>query len=438
MEVRTIEIDPVRRDEIWQRQARLSQISWGAIFAGTICALAVSWLMNFFGITLGFTIADATDGESVGEGLAWTTVGWIIISMLVSYFVGGWIAARLAGRPDDTAGMLHGMTVWSLGTIATLVMVSMGVSNLIYSGYQVLSGTVQAAANVTSAAAQGMSNAAQGTTDLAANAISGMPLQQMRDSEIVTQLAAQMKERAAEVIANSEDPQGAQVNKDEVRVAMDNLDQQTFTDLVTKLTDDKPDEAKQLIAEKTDLSPEQIDSLMTGISKQIQKEIGTDNNNQNLVADVKTIVQNYTVRKIADSDAAGGPELNEQQVQEALNQLDYNEMKTIGMHMVNGKPESAKNVLVASTNLSRAQVNDVVDGVYAEVKPTIDEYNKTVEDMKVTANAAVEKASDYTQGVLWLIFASSALALAVAVLGGKMGADEAQRNVAYAYNATRS
>jgi hypothetical protein len=268
--------------------------------------------------------------------------------------------------------------------------------------------------------------------------MSGMPMKQLRDSEIVTQLAAQMKERAAEVISNSEDPQGAQVNKDEVRVAMDKLDQPTFADLVTKLTENKRDEAKQLIADKTELSPEQIDSLMTGISKQIEQKIGTDNNNQNLVADVKSIVQNYTVRKIADSDAAGGPELNEQQVQEALNQLDYNEMKTIGMHMVNGKPESAKNVLVASTNLSREQVNDVVDGVYAEVKPTIDEYNKTVEDMKVTANAAVEKASDYTQRVLWLIFASSALALAVAVLGGKMGADEAQRNVAYAYNSTHT
>ncbi len=435
-QVRHTDIDPVVREEIWQRHARISQISWGAIFAGTICALSVGWLMNFFGVTLGLTIADAGDYQSIGEGFAWMTAIWIFLSMLVAYFIGGWIAARLAGRPDDTSGMLHGMTVWGLGTIATLVMVSMGVSNVVYSGYQVLSGGVQAAANITSAAAAGVSSAAQGTTEFAMQAMPDM--QELRKSELVSQLAAEIKERAVNVLAKSENPQGANVSEQDIRTAMNKLDDTSMQNLVTELTDKNREGAKKIISEKTDLSPEQIDSLLSGMSKQIQEKIGTDDNNKNLVADVKSMVKNYTVRKVVQLDEEGGPELTETEVRNAINSLSYNEMKTIGARLVEGKPEAAKNVLIASTNLSRPQVNEVVDGVYAKVKPTIEEYHKTVEEIEQSTHAAVEKASDYTRAVLWTVFASSALALAVSLLGGKMGADEAQKNVVHAYSMTRS
>ncbi len=408
-------IDPVVREEIWQRHSRLSQISWGAIFAGIIAAIAINWLLNLFGLTIGVTIADVANYDSVGSGLGWATIIWMTLSMLAAYYIGACIAARLSGRPDETSGMLHGVTVWGLGTIATLVMVSMGVSNVVYSGYQVLSGGTQAVATATT-------SVIRGTADMSNTAV-----KQLQNSMLVSNLSAQLKQRATQAVADSNSENGPDVTPQDVRQAIDSLDDKTMTQIGEKLIAGDTEAAKNILAENTDLTQAQINSLVQGISQQAQEQLGTEGNNQNLTQDVKTILKNRTAKMISQLAPQGGSSVSENDIRQALDELSVEDLQRIGMHLIEGRVEPAKNVLVTNTNLTTTQVNEVVDSVYEDVKPKIEEY-------KTQLNQTMEAASNYSQAVLWSVFVSSALALCVSILGGRMGAEEMERIIMKEYS----
>ena len=75
-----------------------ARISWGAIFAGAIIALATQLVLTLIGTAVGL----ATLNPETGQNPSGTTLGigagvWLVISSLVSLFLGGYIAGRLGG-----------------------------------------------------------------------------------------------------------------------------------------------------------------------------------------------------------------------------------------------------------------------------------------------------------------------------------------------------
>jgi len=86
------------------------------------------------GLALGVSIADATEGGAIGEGLGIGALIWMLISSLIAYFLGSLRAARLAGKTDRTVGMLHGLTLWGVATTLLVVFSSMGVMSLLQTG----------------------------------------------------------------------------------------------------------------------------------------------------------------------------------------------------------------------------------------------------------------------------------------------------------------
>jgi hypothetical protein len=75
-----------------------ARISWGAIFAGAIIALATQLVLTLIGTAVGL----ATLNPATGENPSGTTLGigagvWLVISSLVSLFLGGYVAGRLGG-----------------------------------------------------------------------------------------------------------------------------------------------------------------------------------------------------------------------------------------------------------------------------------------------------------------------------------------------------
>jgi hypothetical protein len=89
----------------------MKQISWGAIFAGVLVALAVEVLFLSFGMFIGFRMSP------VGAGV-WSAI-WFFIGCFFSLMAGGWVAARLAANP--ALGRLHGIVTWGLTTVTTFV-----------------------------------------------------------------------------------------------------------------------------------------------------------------------------------------------------------------------------------------------------------------------------------------------------------------------------
>ncbi|MEX1032359.1 MAG: hypothetical protein WDZ30_03280 [Cellvibrionaceae bacterium] len=102
---------------------RLRHVSWGAIFAGLIIAIALQILLGLLGIGLGLQILNPSD--PVGGVRAWgiATSLYVVVVQIISLFAGGYIAARLAPALTDQTAMFHGLTIWAL---ATIIMVWIG------------------------------------------------------------------------------------------------------------------------------------------------------------------------------------------------------------------------------------------------------------------------------------------------------------------------
>lgn len=106
---------------------RLRHASWGAIFAGLIIAIAVQILLGLLGLGLGLSILDPSDpmGGIAGWGIA--TGIYVVVVQIVSLFVGGYVAARLAPAHTHQTAMFHGLSIWAL---ATIIMVWLGGNTL--------------------------------------------------------------------------------------------------------------------------------------------------------------------------------------------------------------------------------------------------------------------------------------------------------------------
>lgn len=111
-------------------EANPRRVSWGAIFAGALIAVALQLLLNLLGLGIGLATLEP-GGDAPGEGLAWGTIIWWALSGFAALFVGGAVAARLAGAPSHVDGALHGVTVWAVSTALAIFLVASSFGALI-------------------------------------------------------------------------------------------------------------------------------------------------------------------------------------------------------------------------------------------------------------------------------------------------------------------
>lgn len=99
--------------------ALLTRVSWGAIFAGAVVAVALTALFGLLGLGIGFGTYDPAQGDSLADAPKATLIWWAVTT-IVATGIGGFIAARLAGIPRSMTGALHGLAVWAVATLLTL------------------------------------------------------------------------------------------------------------------------------------------------------------------------------------------------------------------------------------------------------------------------------------------------------------------------------
>ena len=86
------------------------RVRWSAIVAGLVTAIAMMVLLSVLGAAIGLTAYDQGDSGrafGVAAGL------WAIISAILSFFAGGYIAARTAGVLGRDNAILNGSLVWA-------------------------------------------------------------------------------------------------------------------------------------------------------------------------------------------------------------------------------------------------------------------------------------------------------------------------------------
>lgn len=387
--------------------SRLPRISWGAIFAGLVVTLSLAWLLHLLGVSIGVSVADASDTVSMGDGVAGGAAVWIVLSWLISFFIGSLVAARLAGSLEDFSGMLHGLVLWGLGTIVAVYLGYSGISSILNTGQQVVSaaaaGTVQAASGVTGAIGTTASSVGSGIT-------------QAMDTEIARNVRSRLRESAIEAAANMDE----QLTEQDIRTAVDELDQRTLRRVTQDLMNEDEDGAAQLLADSTELSQQDAKALIDGAYRELEEQFGNPDNDQSLAQDLKDQMAAQVDGYIASLDSQGGTEVTAKDVRTAIDKLDSETMSTITNRLVNGDTQGAQRALVANTNLSQEQINAIYSGVEEDITQEIEAYQEEL-------NQTAEAISTYTQEVLWLTFAGSALALAVSLGGGWLGADSARR-----------
>ena len=106
-----------------------ARISWGAIFAGALFALATQIVLTLIGLSIGLaTLEPATGGSPTGTALGIGAGIWLLVCSLVSLFLGGYMAGRLGGTFN---GWLHGLVTWATVTFLTLLLLTTAAGRLI-------------------------------------------------------------------------------------------------------------------------------------------------------------------------------------------------------------------------------------------------------------------------------------------------------------------
>jgi hypothetical protein len=106
-----------------------ARVCWGAIFAGAVVVLATQLVLTLIGGAIGLAILNPATGQSPsGATLGVGAAIWLVMSSLLSLFVGGYVAGRLGGTFN---GWLHGLATWATVTTFTLLLLATAASGLI-------------------------------------------------------------------------------------------------------------------------------------------------------------------------------------------------------------------------------------------------------------------------------------------------------------------
>ncbi len=379
------------------------RINWGAIFAGLFLFLALSWLLMLLGAALGVGIADATDLEAMGDGLGLGAIIWMLLTTLIAVFAGAVLAASLAGSTDDRTGALHGLTLWSTTTIALLFLAASGIGGAV----NTVSGIVASGTDIGATVIKGATGGEDGD---------------LLPDFVTTSVSAALKRQASQTI--SENAAGDGPQPAEVRQAIDELSAEDTGAIASALVSGNDDQARQELQNRTNLSADEIDSIVAGAEQEMEnwQESDAAQQAENWLDEQMSDARQAVSSSVADM---AGPEVSASEVSQAMRELDSDTLAQAAQYLVTGEPERAKDVLVANTNLESDDIDAIVDGAEQEV-------DQMVSKAKAELDQATEVAGKYAQATLWTAFVAACLGALAGIFGGYIGAHTVRRVYAVA------
>lgn len=121
--------------------------AWGAVIAGALTALMTTLLLTLLFGGIGLNSFDpASNADPVGNGTG--SIIAVVVTNLLSLFLGGWVAGRLAGSPRRSDSVIHGILTWGVLTLATIFLLSSAVGRLVGGAANLLGSTVSSVAQV--------------------------------------------------------------------------------------------------------------------------------------------------------------------------------------------------------------------------------------------------------------------------------------------------
>jgi hypothetical protein len=142
------------------------RISWAAIFGGVILVVAVQLLLSMLGIGIGLGTVNVNAGTTPDASSLGIGAGvWWVVSSCLALFLGGYVAAWLAGIEIRFDGFLHGLLTWGVTTVFTIYLLTSAIGGILGGGFSALGGVAKAAGSGISSAAKPVVQAAGVTPD---------------------------------------------------------------------------------------------------------------------------------------------------------------------------------------------------------------------------------------------------------------------------------
>ncbi len=140
------------------------RVRWGPIVAGFLTALTSLLILNLLGLAVGLTTVNA--GTAAAQGgpppdLGRNAAIWGAITGILSFLLGGFVAARTAAVFDRGWGALNGALVFLLGVPITFWLAGQGLGMVLGT-----LGSLASSLNLTPAAAQAANGAQQAGQNL--------------------------------------------------------------------------------------------------------------------------------------------------------------------------------------------------------------------------------------------------------------------------------
>lgn len=123
-----------------------SRVSWPAVLAGSVLALAFYFLLTLLGGAIGLSISDKVDAKAIGVGAA----VYAIVVTALCLFAGGFVASQFTTGENKQEGAMYGLLVWAAVTAMLLWLMASGVR----AGFSAMVGVATAGTAVADATAR--------------------------------------------------------------------------------------------------------------------------------------------------------------------------------------------------------------------------------------------------------------------------------------------
>ncbi|MBI5644038.1 MAG: hypothetical protein HY954_11270 [Deltaproteobacteria bacterium] len=106
------------------------RLSWGSVFAGVVVAMVTFLTLELLGLGVGLGLINpAAEQRFAAVGIG--TGIWMVLSTIISLFVGGWVTSWVSGTATPMRGILHGIVMWGLVTLLSFYLMTSAVGSLI-------------------------------------------------------------------------------------------------------------------------------------------------------------------------------------------------------------------------------------------------------------------------------------------------------------------
>jgi len=120
----------------------LRRASWGAVFAGMFFTTVLQIMFTLLGMAVGFGPLRPSHQANPGQAMAMGSGIWLLVTGLVSIWIGACVAGRLSGGPRRADGMLHGLITWSVSVVVAFGLLATTIGTVVGGTAALVNGAV--------------------------------------------------------------------------------------------------------------------------------------------------------------------------------------------------------------------------------------------------------------------------------------------------------